>query len=186
MTIEQLVEWLAKGSVWIAGGFAVPPVLALLLGPIHGRDGGGRAPWKYVYSVLVYLVSFPGMCSSILTGYALFFEKENLLKVPVAIYIVPIVSMAATLILIRKNVPFDQVPGFDRIAGLLTMIGLSFLFVLVIYKMRILLIFFGSIPMLIALVVGLFALLKWGTYMLFRRRDEPKVGPPGFPKLPDL
>lgn len=186
LTINDLIACLAKASGWIAGGFAVPPLLALLLGPIHGREGGGRAPWKYVYSVLVYAVSFPGMCSAVLTGYSLFFEKQNLLDAPVAIYVVPIVSMVATLILIRKNVPFDQVPGFDRIAGLLTMIGVTFVFTLVIYKMRILVVFFGSISMLIALVVGLFALLKWGTTMLFRRSDEPKEAPPTFPKLPDL
>jgi hypothetical protein len=151
---------------------------------LHGAGNGGRPPWKYVYSVLVYAVCFPGMLSAVLTGYSLFFEKENLLDVSLVIYILPLVSMVATLILVRKNVTFDEVPGFNRISGLLTMIGVTFVLTLAIYKTRILLVFFGSFPMLIALVAGLFALLKWGAYMLFRTKDEPKSEPPGFPPLP--
>jgi hypothetical protein len=181
MTLRQAIEWLRPYSGWIAAGFAAPPVLAFLFARLHGRDGGARSPWKYLYSVLVYAVSFPGMCSAILTAYVLFFQKGNLLDVNFVIYVVPVVSMALTLILVRKNVPFDAVPGFDRISGLLTTIGVTFVLVLAIYKAGILLVFFGSIPMMIALVVGLFALLKWGTYMLFRRRDEPRTEAPKFP-----
>lgn len=184
MTLRQAIQWVGQYWVWLAIGMAVPPLLAFLSRFLHGSGNGGKSPWKYVYSVLVYWVCFPGMLSAVLTGYSLFFEKENLLDVNFVVYILPVVSMVATLILVRKNVTFDEVPGFDRISGLLTMIGVTFVLVLAIYKTRILLVFFGSIPMLIALVAGLFALLKWGTYMLFRKKDEPKTEPPTFPSLP--
>jgi hypothetical protein len=184
MTIREAIQWVGQYSLWLAIGLVVPPALAFLSRFLHGVDNGGKAPWKYVYSVLVYWVCFPGMLSSVLTGYSLFFEKADLLDVSVVVYILPIVSMVATLILVRKNVSFEDVPGFDRISGLLTMIGVTFVLTLAIYKTRILLGFFGSLPMLIALVAGLFGLLKWGTYMLFRKKDEPKSEPPTFPSLP--
>jgi hypothetical protein len=37
--------------------------------------------------------------------------------------VLPIVSMILTLLLIRKNVSFDRVPGFGKIHGLMVMIG---------------------------------------------------------------
>ena len=181
MTLRDAIQWASRWSLWISIAFALPPLIAFLLRFIHGKENGRNSPWKYVYSVLVYVVCFPGMFSSVLTAYSIFFEKENLLDVNMVVYLLPPISMAATLILVRKNVSFDDVPGFDRISGLLTMLGVTFVLILVIYKTRILLVFFGSFPMFVALVGGLFALLKWGTYMLFRKKEEPKVEPPTFP-----
>lgn len=186
MTIRELIRFAEPYSLWIAAGFAVPIAAAGLLGILHGAGNGGRSPWKYLYSALVYLVCFPGICSGVLTGYGLFFTNENLLDVNIAIYIAPAVSMVATLILIRKSVTFDEIPGFDRLSGLMTMIAVTFAFALAISKTRLGVFFFGSVGMLIVLVVGLFALLKWGTYMVFRGRNEPRVAPPKMPTLPSI
>ena len=181
MTINDLIK-LANGHLLALLIFFVsPPVIAWLCGRIHGRGNGGNAPWKYIYSVLVYLVCIPGLFASVLTGYELFFQRADLLNVNLAIYFLPIVSMVVTLIFIHKTVNFENVPGFDRISGLMVMIGCSFLIALVIDKTRIWVMFHGSIAMLFALAAGIFALLKWGTYMLFRRHDEPKQPAPKFP-----
>lgn len=37
--------------------------------------------------------------------------------------VLPILSMILTLVLIRKQVSFDQVPGFDKISGLITILA---------------------------------------------------------------
>ena len=73
---------------------------------------------------------------------------------------------------------FDDIPGFDRLSGLMVVIAITFVLVLAIEKTRIWLFFGGSITRLILLVAGLLALLKWGAYMLFRKKDEPKRDPP--------
>src|SRR5262249_42889280 len=106
---------------------------------------------------------------------------QNLLNVNLAVYLLPIFSMIVTLIFIYKTVNFENVPGFDRISGLMVMIGCSFLIVLAIDKTRIWLVFHAPIAGLVAVAAGIFELLKWGTYMLFRRRDEPKQPVPKFP-----
>jgi hypothetical protein len=181
MSINELIK-LANGH-WLALliFFVAPPVIAWLCGLIHGRGNGGHAPWKYIYSVLVYLVCIPGLFACVLTGYELFFQRGDLRNVNLAIYFLPIVSMVVTLIFIHKTVNFENVPGFDRISGLMVMMGCSFVIALAIDKTRIWLLFHGSIAMLFALAAGIFALLKWGTYMLFRRHDEPKQPAPKFP-----
>jgi hypothetical protein len=61
------------------------------------------------------------------------------------------------------------------------MMGCSFAIALAIQKTNIWIFFGGSIEKLFLLAAGVFALLKWGTYALFRRRDEPKTDPPKFP-----
>jgi len=165
----------------LVSAFVAPPVIVWLAGWLHGKERGKLAPWKYLYSVLVYLVCVPGMFSGVITAYTLFFIRESLLDANLLVYFLPIVSMVATLVLIRKNVSFDEVPGFDRLSGLMVMVGCSFAIALVIQKTRIWVFFGGSIEKLFLLAAGVFVLLKWGTYMLFRGRDEPKRELPKFP-----
>ena len=154
--------------------------MSWLTGVIHGENNGRNSPWKYFYTILVYLACIPGVLSAVLTGYIIFFTRENLLDTNVLVHFIPIVSMTVSLILIRKNVSYDDVPGFDRLSGLITMIAVTFIVVLGIYKTRLWVVFGGSVFVLVAVAVGLFALLKWGAYALFRSRNEPKLKRPSF------
>ena len=181
MTIRDLIRLSDQHPFVLAGAFVAPPVVAWLLGRIHARGQGGGSPWKYLYAVLVYLACVPGLFAAVITAYTLFFSHENLLDASLLVYFLPIVSMVVTLIFIRKNVSFDEVPGFDRLSGLMMMMGCSFALALAIQKTRIWIVFGGSIELLFALALGVFALLKWGAYMLFRRRDEPKKERPPLP-----
>ena len=181
MTTRDVIQWAGQHPVVLLLGFVAPPVLAWLAGQMHGKDQGKLAPWRYLYSVLVYLVCVPGMFAGVITAYTLFFSGENLLDANLLVYFLPIASMVATLVLIRKNVSFDDVPGFDRLSGLMVMVACSFVIALVIQKTRIFVFFGGSIEKLFLLAAAVFALLKWGTYMLFRRRDEPKQERPSLP-----
>jgi hypothetical protein len=182
MTIRDLIDLAGQYPLVLAAAFLAPPLTAWLLGLMHPRGQGGLAPWKYFSAVLVYLTCLPGMFAGVITAYSLFFSRENLLDANLLVYVLPIVSMAATLVLIRRNVSFDQVPGFDRISGLMAMVGCSFVIALAIQKTNIFVFFGASIEKLFILAAGVFALLKWGTSMLFRRGDEPKREPPAFPR----
>ena len=116
-----------------------------------------------------------------MTAYSLFFTRSNLLDASLLIYFLPIVSMIVSLVFIRKNVDFNSVPGFDRLSGLMAMLGCSFVIALAIQKTNIWIFFGGSIEILLVMAVAIFALLKWGVYMLFRSRDEPRKSAPKFP-----
>jgi hypothetical protein len=181
MSTREFIELAGHHWLVLLAIFLAPPLAAWLCGWVHGRSGGGNAPWKYCYSVLVYLTCVPGTFAAVITAYTFFFTRENLLDVNPLVYFLPIVSMVATLVLIHKNVTFDLVPGFDRLEGLMVMIACSFALALAIQKTNIWIVFGGSIVGLFLLAAGVFALLKWGTYMLFRRREEPKQEPPTFP-----
>jgi len=50
--------------------------------------------------------------------------------------------------------------------------------VLIIMKTRIWLFFGASIWLFFGLIAVMFALLKWGTHMVIRKKDEPRLPPP--------
>ncbi|MHB8834284.1 MAG: hypothetical protein ACYC9Y_01005 [Candidatus Methylomirabilia bacterium] len=183
MTIRDLIDLAGQHPLVLVVAFLAPPLAAWLLGLMHPRGQGGAAPWKYFSAVLVYLACVPGMFAGVITAYMLFFSRENLLDANLLVSFLPILSMVATLVFIRKNVTFDQVPGFDRLSGLMVMVGCSFAIALAIQKTNIWVFFGGSLEKLFILAAGVFALLKWGTYMLFRRSDEPAQKPPAPPRL---
>lgn len=178
MTLRELITLVGDHSLLMAGLLAVPPLAAIALTFVVKRDAGAGNRLRYVYSVLVYVACIPGIFAAVLTAYALFFTSKNLLDVNVLVYLLPLIAMGVTLVFVRKAVKLDDVPGFDRLSGLMVMLAMTFALVLGIQKTRIWVVFFGSLPMLIGLVVGIFALLKWGSYMFFRSRDEPKRDPP--------
>jgi len=181
MTTRELIDVAGQYPLALAVALAAPPLIAWVVGLLHERGRGGAGPCKYVYAGLVYLACVPGMFAGVLTAYTLFFSRENLLDANPFVYFLPIVSMIVTLVLIRQNVRFDEVPGFNRLSGLMVMVGCSFAIALAIQKTKIWIVFGGSIERLFILAAGIFGLLKWGAYMLFRRRDEPEVERPKFP-----
>lgn len=181
MTGRDLVALAGSNPLVLATILGAPLAFALVLGFVHERGNGGSAPWKFVYSGVVYATCVPGMLSTVLTAYTLFFSRENLIDQNILVYLAPIASMVATLMLVRKSVSFDAVPGFDRIWGLMTMIGMTFVIVLAVEKTRIFVVSVLPIGALIGICVFVFALVKWGAYMTFRgshepKRDAPKLG----------
>ena len=108
--------------------------------------------------------------------------REHLRLAPLGEELVPL-GEALNRVLARDVVAEIDVPGFDRLSGLMVMVGCSFVIALAIQKTRIWVFFGGSIEQLLLLAAGVFALLKWGSYMLFRQKEEPKSDPPPFPRL---
>ena len=181
MTVRQMIDALGGFSMEIALALTALPLFALLLRLLHGSGGGARNPFRYGYSLLTYLSAIPGMFAIALTAYALFFTSENLLDQPIVIYIAPIVSMALTFMLIAKFVDLKQIPGFDRLTGLMVLLGLTFFVVLLLSRLRLWLGFFGGIGNLVVLSLFVFALLKWAAGRVGRGPGEPIEKPPEFP-----
>lgn len=181
MTLRDLIHSAGQHSVPVFAVLAAVPVVSFLVGISHRSGEGRNAPWKFAYAVLVYLACIPGIFAAVLTAYTLFFSSESLIDANLLIYFLPITTMVVTLVLIRKRVSFDDVPGFDRLSGLMVLMACSFAIALAIHKTRIFIGFFGSVEMLFVLAAGVFALLKWGGFMLFRGASEPARPMPKFP-----
>jgi len=109
---------------------------------------------------LIYLSCIPGMFSAVLTAYSLFFLRADLLRVNFLVYILPIISMIATLKIIKRKNSFDDIPGFDRIMGLMLMMGVSFVIAFLLHRTVVFIGFIGGLTGLLAVALAVFILLK--------------------------
>jgi hypothetical protein len=176
MSAQDLIEVASRHGRWLLIYFLALPLLAWLVGVAHRRVAVGSSPWRYLYMVLVYLAAGPGMAAAVLLGYTLFFTGQNLLQVDLVVYALPLLSLAATLAIMRRRVDFVEIPGFQRLSGLMVMIAASFVLALGIAKTRIWLLFGSSLLSLLLLVAVLFGLIKWGVAALLGQADRPSTG----------
>ncbi len=161
MTIRELISLADHNSTVVLVGLAMPSVIALAAAPLHGPGRGGETPWKYVYSLLVYAVCVPGTFAASLIAYSFLVTKENLLDASIVVYVAPLAAMAVCLSIMGRNVDFDEVPGFDKIFGLIGLLGLTFLSALLIQKTRIGVVFFGSAATLLLFLAGIFLAFRF-------------------------
>lgn len=180
MTINDIIRWASQyPEVWLVV-FSAPPLVALILSWICPRGQGALLPWKYIFSLLTHWVCIPGMLAAVLTGYSLFFIRQNLLEVNALIYFLPIASMFISLVFVSKSVSFQDLPGFERLSALMILLAGTFAILLFIHKMFVGIFFGGSIAQLAAIALGLYLLLKWATYSMFRAKHEPKLARPSW------
>ncbi|MBI5218806.1 MAG: hypothetical protein HY958_07745 [Bacteroidia bacterium] len=171
MTLDQFYKTAEDFSTPVFIFACSVPVLALILNWLSGKEKEKPAPWKYLYSILIYLVTVPGILQAIITGYLLFILKESLMKLDLIIYILPIISMIVTLVIIARSASLKSIPGFDRLSGLMTMIGISIILALIISKTNIWLFFGGSMFLFFILIAILFLILKIGSKKLFKKKE---------------
>ena len=76
--------------------------------------------------------------------------------------ILPIVSMMATFILIRKQVDLDLVPGFDRLSGLVTILSVLIILMWIIDKTHMYSITFMPFYVVVLILVIGFLLVRMG------------------------
>jgi hypothetical protein len=183
MTPRELIELAGAHPAVLTAVLLAVPALAAATGLMHQPGAGGRGPWPWVYAILVYAACIPGVGAAVVTGYTLFFTHENLLDKDVVVYLLPILSMVATLVLVRRAVSFDEVPGFDRISGLMAAIAVAFALTLALRRTFIGIVFVGSLARLLVFVGALIALLQWGLRAAFRRPRDPRERPPASPPV---
>lgn len=169
MTLREVIVFAAPHSGLLSAGLGAVPAAALALGLSHRKGEGGTDPWRILYALLVYAACVPGMFSATLVGYSLLITRENLLDVSITIYFLPIVLMALTLVIMSRNVDFEEVPGFDKIWGLLGLLAVTFTGVLFVQQTRVVLLFHGSFAAL-----GLFGL---ALFLTLRASARALLGP---------
>lgn len=168
MTIEELIQRIGNNPAAILILLIAVPLLALLYGRFVSASDRLESPHKYVYSTLIYLACIPGGFAGVLTAYSFFFLQSNLLQVNPLVYFLPIISMVVTIAVIRRDVIIDAIPGFDRLYGLLAIIGVSFFLAFLLIRTRVWFFLGGSFTALLVIAIGSFVLLRWGSSKVFR------------------
>ena len=161
MTLQEFFDWVSFHPGWLLFFFIFIPLSALIAGWI-GKGEGHLSPWKYYYSILVYLVCIPGLFAIFLSVYLFLFERLSIMNTNLFTQLLPIVSMVLTLLIVRKNVDLDQVPGFGKLSGLIFMISAILVVMIVIDRTRLLAFTFVRFEYVLLLFVAMLLLARWG------------------------
>ncbi len=161
MTLQEFFKLLAQHPVWIVAFFLLLPIAAWLTGRFAEGEGH-LSPWKYVYSALIYLSCVPGVFALFLSAWLFLFERRSILDTDLYTQVLPLFSMVATLLIIRRHVDLDLVPGFDKISGLFVMIGAVLALLWVIDRTRIWVVSFLPFWQALLMLIALLLLARWG------------------------
>jgi hypothetical protein len=155
MTLREFFDYLSANPAVVLMYFLGVPFTAFLAG-VLGKGEGHLSPWKYLYSTLIYLVCVPGIFAAALAVYMFLFERGgSIYNVNLLTQVLPIASMVLTLGIIRRNAPFEYIPGFDKLSSLMLMI--ASVFVLMYFLDRLHLVAWVNVPVhyLLLIVAGL-------------------------------
>ena len=170
MSVLELFAYFENHPVYLLVYTGALPLLSLIIRLGHGQFRAALPPWKYFYSGIVYLSCIPGIFVLFAVGYLSGFRRENLLALDIVVYVLPVLSMIATLFIVRKSIHFDDIPGFHRITGLIAVTAATFAILFVLDRLRILLFFRASVLWFLLLGFGIFVALRIGGRLIFARK----------------
>ncbi|MFZ1676523.1 MAG: hypothetical protein WAT91_04570 [Saprospiraceae bacterium] len=161
MTLGEFFQWTALHPALLLVYFIGVPLIALLAG-LFSAGEGHLSPWKYLYSTLIYLVSLPGIFAVTLSIYFFLFERRSILDTNLFTQVLPVLSMAVTVMIIRKQVNLDLIPGFDKISGLILITAALMCLMWIIDKTRIYSITFMPFYAVILILLAGFFVIRMG------------------------
>jgi hypothetical protein len=161
MTLGEFFEMCGRNHGLLLAYFILIPLVALLA-LLFAKNQEHLSPWKYLYAVLIYLVCLPGIFAVTLSVYFFLFERRSILETDIYTQVLPILAMIFTIILIKKSVSLDAVPGFGKLSGLLLVIGVLMIIMWIIDKTRIYSITFMPFWVVVLILVAGFLLIRSG------------------------
>ncbi|MCB0518754.1 MAG: hypothetical protein H6577_03870 [Lewinellaceae bacterium] len=168
MTLQAFFDLLSAHPAWILAFFILLPMTALLLGWI-AKGAEYESPWSYAYSTLIYLACVPGIFAVTLSVYVFVFERRSIFQTDIYTQVLPIVSMIATLLIIRRTVDLDSIPGFDKITGLIVVIFAVFSIFWVLDKTHIWVVSYLPFWQGVLIFIGLLIAIRYGWTKMVKR-----------------
>lgn len=116
----------------------------------------------------MYLACIPGIFAITLNIYLFLFERRSIFEADIFSQILPIIVMIITLLLIRRNTCFEDIPGFNRLGGLLLIIGALLSAMWFLDKTHIVVFSYMPFYVVLIILVVLLIAIRFGTKALFK------------------
>lgn len=162
MTLGELFRFLGENPTWITAYFLLIPVLALVANWIASGEGH-VAPWKFMYSALVFAACVPGIFSVGLSVYHFLFERISIMHTNILTQVLPVLSMVLTISIIKRNVALEYVPGSERISSLMILISAVLVLMYIIDRTRIFILVNMSVGAFLLVLIGLLFVVRFAT-----------------------
>ncbi len=167
MTLGEFFDLLSANPAILCFLFVATPLTAFLAG-IFSKGEGHLSPWRELYSFLVYMACLPGIFAITLNIYMFFFDRQPILQTNVYTQIIPIISMILTLWIINKSVSFKDIPGFEKLGGLVMILTALIIIMWLLEKMHIFAITFIPFHYFILLLIGILIAVRFGWKRMFK------------------
>lgn len=161
MTLQEFFDYLSTTPELTLTFLLCVPLSAILANYLSGLSAA-QSPWKYLYSALIYLACIPGVFVLTLILYLFLFENTSILDLDIIVHILPVFTMTATILIIRRKINLDLVPGFDKITGLLAIILVVLIILWVLDRTRLWVVTFLPLPVALLILGVLIVALLWG------------------------
>jgi len=166
MTLNDLFELLSTHPGYTLGYLVFVPVMSGLLG-ILADERASLNPWRYFYTILLYMICIPGMFVITLLAYTFLFEQTSIYGIDIITHVLPVISMIISIMVIRRQVELDSLPGFGKLTGLILMITVALIILWVLQKTRIILFTYLPFQYVILILAGLLLLFRIGLKKVF-------------------
>jgi hypothetical protein len=170
MTLKDFFISVGENQNYTIAFFTIIPICAFLVGLIGGQKDH-LSPWKYIYTILIYLICIPGIFAVGLNFYLFLFQRRDIMETELLIQVLPVISLIVTIAIMRNNVNLDFIPGFDKIYGLWLMLFATMFFMWLLEKIHIVVFSYLPFQYLLLIFVGIFLVI----YLGWRKFVKQKV-----------
>ncbi len=125
MTVQEIVAALTKDRIALLFLFMMLPLVAMLLQKA-APNKGNKAPYNYIYSIIVFAACIPGVISIIIWLDTILFDQKGLWQLDVFVFYLPVLVMLSCMFIIKKATTFSELPWFGELYELLVLIAVSF------------------------------------------------------------
>jgi hypothetical protein len=160
MTLKDFFDYLASNPNLVLFWSIAIPLSAFLIG-LLSKGEGHLSPWKYLYSFIIYLVCVPGIFVLMFNVYLFLFERQSIWNIDLYTQVLPVLVMAITLIIIKRFVSLDDVPGFEKLGGLLVMITAILMMMWFVDKTRIFVFTYMPFSQVVLIMVALLVIVRF-------------------------
>ncbi|RAK00016.1 hypothetical protein LX87_01713 [Larkinella arboricola] len=122
MTLQDFFQSVSSNPALLTVLLLSIPALAFLVNLWSGEQAAEIWRWRFVYATLVYLACIPGIFAVTLNIYLFLFERQSIWQMNLITQVLPVITMVATLMLIKRKLPFAYIPGFGKLSGFMTLI----------------------------------------------------------------
>ena len=166
MTLRDIFQAVADNPSFLLFYLLLIPMLTFLVG-IWLNDNQQAYQIRWFYTVMAYLAAVPGIFALTLNIYLFLFERQSIWSMNLVTQVLPIVSMFFTLFFIKQKLPFEYVPGFEKLTGFLTIMAAAMGIMWFIDRMHIVAITFIPFQYIAIGFLILLLLIRFGWKKMF-------------------
>jgi len=167
MTLNDFFAFLGDHPYYVLAYLIFVPVFAAIIG-IVADERSPLDPWRQIFMLLLYMICIPGIFAVTLFIYSFLFEQRSIFDIDLFTQVLPVISMIITILVVKKYVSLDDVPGFGKLTGLIMMITVVLVIFWVLQKMRIVLFTYLPFQYVLLILVALLLVFRIGMKRMFR------------------